>query len=452
MSLILQIENADRLPDGGPLRVEVTGRGLDIGRDQHLDWTLPDPTRFISGKHCEIRYVDGAYWLHDVSKNGTFINGAEFRPDAPHRLRNGDRLGIGHYIVAVTVADAQGAGPPLVAPARSSMAPADPWGADGAAPPVDKRELIDPRRQRPTGPDFLDWAVAIPTPGGSMPPRPEPLPPRAAMPEEDWLRVPQAPALAPIAAPVQPPTPRRPTADRPADPMLDPGSAPFGPPPGTYQPPSDLPPPSAVFPPAGLAPPANEFVRQLARAAGIPEEVLLGRDQRQLADELGEVLRLVAANLAQLLASRAETKRLMRSSQHTMMSALENNPLKFSVTPEDALRLMFGPPTGHYTDARTTIASSFADLKSHQIKTYSAMQGALEALFEELSPGRIEATTEADRGIGSLVGSRKAKLWDTFVERWRARTARQDGRLNEAFMLLFAEHYDRLQERGPTQR
>jgi type VI secretion system protein ImpI len=135
-----------------------------------------------------------------------------------------------------------------------------------------------------------------------------------------------------------------------------------------------------------------------------------------------------------------------------MMSALENNPLKFSVTPEDALRLMFGPPTGHYTDARTTIASSFADLKSHQIKTYSAMQGALEALFEELSPGRIEATTEADRGIGSLVGSRKAKLWDTFVERWRARTARQDGRLNEAFMLLFAEHYDRLQERGPTQR
>ncbi len=30
----------------------VTGRrGLDIGRDAHLDWTLPDPTRFISAKH-----------------------------------------------------------------------------------------------------------------------------------------------------------------------------------------------------------------------------------------------------------------------------------------------------------------------------------------------------------------------------------------------------------------
>ena len=45
MTLRLSIENMDRLPDGGPLRVEVKGRGLDIGRDAHLDWTLPDPSR-----------------------------------------------------------------------------------------------------------------------------------------------------------------------------------------------------------------------------------------------------------------------------------------------------------------------------------------------------------------------------------------------------------------------
>ena len=48
----------------------VTGkRGIDIGRDQHLDWTLPDPTRYISAKHCEVRYRDGGYWLYDVSTN-----------------------------------------------------------------------------------------------------------------------------------------------------------------------------------------------------------------------------------------------------------------------------------------------------------------------------------------------------------------------------------------------
>ena len=54
MTLILAIENFDRLPDGGPVRFQARARGLDIGRDAHLDWTLPDPDRVISSKHCEI--------------------------------------------------------------------------------------------------------------------------------------------------------------------------------------------------------------------------------------------------------------------------------------------------------------------------------------------------------------------------------------------------------------
>lgn len=103
MTLRLSIENMDRLPDGGPLRVEVKGRGLDIGRDGHLDWTLPDPSRYVSGKHCEIRFRDGGYWLHDVSTNGTFVNGSQFRPSSPHPLRTGDKLTIGPYIVAVEI-------------------------------------------------------------------------------------------------------------------------------------------------------------------------------------------------------------------------------------------------------------------------------------------------------------------------------------------------------------
>src|SRR5512133_349542 len=94
----------DRLPDGGPLSIEVTGRrGIDIGRDQHLDWSLPDPSRTVSGKPCEIRWQAGGYWLNDVSTNGTYVNGAEGRVQSPYRLRNGDRVEIGHYIIAVAL-------------------------------------------------------------------------------------------------------------------------------------------------------------------------------------------------------------------------------------------------------------------------------------------------------------------------------------------------------------
>ena len=78
MALRFNIENESSLPDGGPVSFTVTGkRTVDIGRDRHLDWTLPDPARLISGKHCEVHYRDGGYWLHYVSTNGTFLNGLD---------------------------------------------------------------------------------------------------------------------------------------------------------------------------------------------------------------------------------------------------------------------------------------------------------------------------------------------------------------------------------------
>src|SRR5882672_10293839 len=158
MGLTLTIENETSLPDGGPLSVAVTGkRGIDIGRDQHLDWTLPDPTRYISAKHCEVRYRDGGYWLYDVSTNGTFLNGNEGRLKAPHRLNNGDRLTIGQYIIAVARA---------AAPAPAPVSYQELWsGAADAAPPIDSKLLRPPAENRPVRPDFLHWAVDVPDTG-----------------------------------------------------------------------------------------------------------------------------------------------------------------------------------------------------------------------------------------------------------------------------------------------
>src|SRR4029079_2690863 len=141
--LRLRIENVTNLPDGGPVEITVSGRrGIDIGRDTHLDWTLPDPTRTISAKHCEIRYRDGAHWLYDVSTNGTFLNGSDGRLQAPHRLRDGDRLTIGHYIIAVAL---EGEAVGQAEPAARTVQPApyhELWNdmAD-AAPPVDRNSL-----------------------------------------------------------------------------------------------------------------------------------------------------------------------------------------------------------------------------------------------------------------------------------------------------------------------
>ena len=107
------------------------------------------------------------------------------------------------------------------------------------------------------------------------------------------------------------------------------------------------------------------------------------------------------------------------------------------------MRIMFGPPTKSYLDAPSAIAQGFDDLKTHQLKTFSAMQHALKRLMEEFDPAEIEKSPAGGRGLVGALGSSKARFWDTYAARWQAHThSHEDGMLH-AFMRYFAEYYDR---------
>ncbi len=113
------------------------------------------------------------------------------------------------------------------------------------------------------------------------------------------------------------------------------------------------------------------------------------------------------------------------------------------------METMFGPPSRIHLKASAAVAEVFEELKAHNVLTFGAMQGALDALFEDLEPrqDRRRATPQ-ERGLSAVVASRKARLWDAYAERWKALTKRADGRLNDAFMTLFAQAYDRLSDKG----
>ena len=466
MALRFTIENVPNLPDGGPISFTVTGkRSVDIGRDQHLDWTLPDPTRFISGKHCEVHYKNDAFWLHDVSTNGTFLNGSDQRMRSPHELKNGDRLVIGQYIVGVSL----DAGSPSISD-RNSAIPSGPvsqqhaaypelWANDTDAPPPIDRQQIKMAREaaRPVNPDFLDWAAGVPGVDASAGRRwsPTSQPNKADM---DWA---SGPPSGSSAAPGPPPpvaAPRRPVWKE-SDASTSEVSPFFvAPSPASVEPPalrSEVPPerPVAVAAQASVAsaapPPTvsrqsedDVFTRRMARAAGLPEDFFEGKDSNQLADQLGDIMRVTVTSVMQLLQARNEAKRLTRSTSQTTIQATENNPLKFSPTTEDAMRILFGPRTHSYLDARRAFAQGFDDLKSHQLKTYMAMQHAVTMLVADLDPANIAKDLEADDSIIDKVRSRKSRLWDAFLVRWKASFGRHSGAAIEGFMLHFADYYD----------
>jgi type VI secretion system protein ImpI len=459
MALRLAIENETNLPDGGPVTFTVAGkRTIDIGRDQHLDWTLPDPSRFISGKHCEISFRDGGYWLTDVSTNGTFLNGADQRMRGPHRLRTGDRFIIGQYIILAEL-DTEGG-----AERGFAASPAAPTGMaaqyenlwtdeGGVAPPIDPKQLkIPAEAARPVHAEFLDWAASVPS---ADPLRPPPV--------SQPMQTPQAgqPPFAPDIWDVSPPQPDRiaasvsppPSVLTKEPPWNEPGEAP-----PTAQPspflaaaePVAQRPAEAIRPvPPFQAVPADSergvadaaILQTLAEAAGLPNDIFSGADQREVAQQLGMALRSSVEGVMQLLKARNQAKQMTRSSSHTTIQATGNNPLKFSPTAQDALRIMFSGKTRGYLDAQTALQQTFVDLQSHQLRTYAALQHALMRLTAGLDPATIARDVE-NKKAGSFLTSKKARNWDAYQARWTAQMLPESGGPLAAFMLHFADFYD----------
>ncbi|GLS39168.1 type VI secretion protein [Mesorhizobium tianshanense] len=344
MFIRLQINNVDSVPAGMSTGYSARDRSFEIGREA-CDWTLPDPDKFISGRHCDVRYEAGAFWLHDVSRNGTFINGSTHRMAGPHRLGHGDRLLIGRYVILVSIDDE-----------RATTGAQSRHGSTQREMPV--------------------------------------------------------------------------TTGRP----LDFGDEPFFNP--VEQRPEQRPPVSTSSPSAPLPSTRDEVLREIAIGAGIPPEMLQSRDPHEVAAEIGAVLRTVVEELALLLKARAAAKILAKSTHRTMISAADNNPLKFVPGTDDILEIMFARRRAGYLDARHSIEDAFHDLKTHEFATYAAMQAALSRLLDDLSPESIGKKLPP-----TSFTSKKSLAWDAFVAKWRTMEEAHENGMLDIFLAYFSEAY-----------
>ena len=105
MALRLRVvsEHATRL---GELSTKVFGvHGGTIGRSTDNEWILPDPERYLSGKHVRVDFRAGNYILVDTSSNGTYVNGAQVPLGKYHdyQLRDGDYVRLGEYELLVSI-------------------------------------------------------------------------------------------------------------------------------------------------------------------------------------------------------------------------------------------------------------------------------------------------------------------------------------------------------------
>jgi type VI secretion system protein len=79
--------------------------GGSIGRGTDNEWILPDPERYLSGKHARVDFRAGTYVLVDLSSNGTYVNGAQVPLGKYHDylLKDGDYVRLGEYEMLVSI-------------------------------------------------------------------------------------------------------------------------------------------------------------------------------------------------------------------------------------------------------------------------------------------------------------------------------------------------------------
>ncbi len=161
-----------------------------------------------------------------------------------------------------------------------------------------------------------------------------------------------------------------------------------------------------------------------------------------LMELIGSMLHTAAHGTLQLLISRQEFKRGVRSDV-TMISMEANNPLKFSPTADVALAHMLGPKVKGFMGAEEAMHNAYADLRAHQLAVMVGMRAALAHVLERFTPEKLESRLTEKSALDALfAANRKAKLWDQFCQLYTSIASEAEDDFHTLFGQAFTKAYD----------
>lgn len=474
MTVTLKFQSTGIVPgDGRP--VSMQGGSLTVGRGPANDLVLPDPEKTLSKSHFVIEDHNGNVVIVDLSTNGTFLNYSKIALGrTPTPLNNGDVLTAGGYEMIIEI----GADLPTfeemipqpmqqggVSPGQSQNAP-DPLALlDDAAP----------------GGDFLDDLLGGDAPKGpgqiSTPdPMDELLPPLEdddpffAKPKDvhadmgasdamhnpsasDAFAAPQAGGganlipddwdddlLSPGGAPADPfaaPEPPQPEPAPPTPVKPSPGGQIETPP---APQPAPAPEPAKAEAPAPVASGDQSAARALLEALEVDDLRIEDADLPAAMGRMGRVLRAMITGLREILMTRTSIKSEFRIDQ-TMISAGGNNPLKFSISPEQAIEALVKPRVKGYLAAEEATEQALNDIKAHEVAMVTGMEAALKGVLARLDPEVLSGKIENSGKLGSLFKGKKAQYWEVYEKMYAEISDQAENDFHELFSREFARAY-----------
>ena len=380
MPLKLEIISEHREIVGDDAVREFRSEGGTIGRSLNNDWILPDPDKFISGKHATIDCKGGIYYIVDISTNGVYAND-ERKPIGkgnPRRLFNGDHLHLGDFEILVTIDE----GEDLEMPAEPRP----------TVVPDHIEQLVEEDRIR-TGVQLLDEDEI--TGGGAFE--------TVLYPDDEPAEVVEEPPE-PVPPVLEPDVPEAPPVNVTQDDLFD-----------------------AFL--DGL---------QVSRAELHPSV-----DAADVLSNAGEILREFISGIEKLLQNRADLKTAFRLDQTTILPR-HNNPIKLSQNTGDLVKQLLVGREGEYLGPRDAVREVCQDLLAHQEAFLDAMTEAFVEFSERFDPEELTANFERSLGrkpIFRLLS--ELKYWGLYKDLYPILTERGGGRFPQMFAEEFVKAYER---------
>jgi len=192
--------------------------------------------------------------------------------------------------------------------------------------------------------------------------------------------------------------------------------------------------------PASPAATGNDYtmVRKFAESMG-----MAGLSDQQLAELMPLIANFVVMTVDGLmgaLRARQTIKNEFRMNL-TMIQAVENNPLKFSLSTEDAIENLFVKRRKAYLSATEAAGEAFADIADHQLALFNGIRAAYDELMIQFDPERLEKRFERQRGK-ALFG-RSGKKWEAYQDFIEELNEDQERTFKHLFGEVFAEQYER---------
>jgi type VI secretion system protein len=451
-TLLLQVTQVAGAAPTHPLQASFDPQGGSIGRREDNDWVLPDPQRIISGRHAMISFTDGRYLVTDVSSNGIYLNHAEtpLGTEGQASLQEGDTLTIGEYEIRVTLQQ------PVtqVKEASSFDALEDPYARllDEHAG-IHLAQDLPPMESSPTptteanysleesvATDFEEDTPAIPAtePNSSESNHISDLNSYfsgPAMIPEDWQSEQETTASSTAAV-----APHDDTGRLTEQPHHQTTASSIG---TTQSVVDDI--KSATKRDSQRVPIAqgeSELRETLARGMGLSHTLPDDIPFPEILENLGKVLRSNIEGSMSILRARTQMKSEFRMSQ-TMIRPVENNPLKFSINTEEALRHIIDPrPKSGYLSPLAAFQEAHEDTEAHMLAVMVGMQSALKAVLLRFKPENLEQRLQQSALLDKVPLYRRAKSWELYNNLYSEIANEVEDDFQQVFGRAFSQAYE----------